>query len=54
MTMSDPAARTTRDTHRRAATTGLAVPAAGIVVFMAKAGDEMVAVTTLAPQHAGD
>jgi uncharacterized membrane protein YidH (DUF202 family) len=33
MTMSDPAARTTRDTHRRAATTGLAVAAAGIVVF---------------------
>jgi uncharacterized membrane protein YidH (DUF202 family) len=33
MTMSDPAARTTRVSHRRAATTGLAVAAAGIVVF---------------------
>jgi drug/metabolite transporter (DMT)-like permease len=33
MTMSDPAATTSRDTHRRAATTGLAVAAAGILVF---------------------
>ena len=33
MTMSDPTAATTRDTHRRAATTGLAVAAAGIVIF---------------------
>ena len=33
MTMSDPAATATRDSHRRAASTGLAVAAAGIVVF---------------------
>jgi hypothetical protein len=33
MTMSDPTARTTRDTQRRAATTGLTVAAVGIVVF---------------------
>jgi hypothetical protein len=33
MTMSDPAAATNRDTHRRAATTGLAVAGAGILVF---------------------
>jgi drug/metabolite transporter (DMT)-like permease len=33
MTMSDPAAATNRDTHRRAATTGLAVAGAGIIVF---------------------
>ncbi|MDT0352899.1 hypothetical protein [Pseudonocardia charpentierae] len=33
MTMSDPAATTHRDSHRRAATTGLAVAGAGIVVF---------------------
>ena len=33
MTMSDPAAATHRDSHRRAATTGLAVAGAGIVVF---------------------
>src|SRR3954468_2267219 len=33
MTMSDPAATTSRETHRRAATTGLAVAAAGILVF---------------------
>jgi uncharacterized membrane protein YidH (DUF202 family) len=33
MAMSDPAARTNRDSHRRAATTGLAVAGAGIVIF---------------------
>lgn len=33
MAMSDPAAATNRDSHRRAATTGLAVAGAGIVVF---------------------
>lgn len=33
MAMSDPAAATNRDSHRRAATTGLATAGAGIVVF---------------------
>jgi len=33
MAMSDPAARTNRDSHRRAASTGLAVVGAGIVIF---------------------
>jgi hypothetical protein len=33
MTMSDTTAATTRDTHRRAATTGLAVAGAGILIF---------------------